>query len=58
VVLRCPDCGWRGWAVDREPTNTSVAAVEPIPEPPNLRDSPLARTERADIRLEELDRIE
>jgi hypothetical protein len=31
--------------------------ADAIPDPPNLRDSPLTRTERADVRLEELDRI-
>lgn len=57
VVFRCRDCGWRGWALD---SATAIAAgvAPPIPEPPNLDDSPLARTERADIRLEELDRMD
>ena len=58
VLFRCPDCGWRGWALD-----SGAAIVEPvpdasIPDPPNLQKSRLARTERAEISLEELDRIE
>jgi hypothetical protein len=34
-----------------------IAPFAEPPTPPNLDDSPLARTDRRDIRLEELDRI-
>jgi hypothetical protein len=55
VAFRCPDCGWRGWTTDTESMIVVTAPVT-IPEPPNLRGSALARTERAVINLEELDR--
>ena len=58
VVFRCGACGWRGWAFDADLVSAAPAAPATFPEPPNLRDSPLARTERGDIRLEELDRID
>jgi len=54
VAYRCADCGWRGWGVFR---GTVVIPVAMVPDPPNLDDSPLARTERGDLGLEELDRI-
>jgi len=57
-MFRCPDCGWRGWALGDESIIAAVSGPTSIPEPPNLRASPLARTERREIRLEELDRIE
>jgi hypothetical protein len=58
VLFRCPDCGWRGWATDPGASVVAAAPVSASPDPPNLQHSPLARTGRAEIRLEELDRIE
>jgi hypothetical protein len=58
MAFRCPDCGWRGWAFDTDSAIVAAAAPVSIPEPPNLQASALARTERAEIRLEELDTIE
>ena len=57
AAYRCIDCDWRGWALDIGSSIVTATAPDAIPNPPNLDDSPLARTERRDIRLEELDRI-
>jgi len=58
AAYRCVDCDWRGWAPDTGSSTVIGIVADPFPEPPNLQDSPLARTERGDIRLEELDRID
>jgi predicted RNA-binding Zn-ribbon protein involved in translation (DUF1610 family) len=60
---RCPDCGWRGWGPDtgprfsREELESSSLAV--APDPPNLKDTPLAREERRPMKLDlgELDNV-
>ena len=57
AAYRCVDCDWRGWALDTGPS-IAAAVTAAAPDPPNLDDSRLARIERGDIRLEELDRIE
>jgi len=57
AAYRCVDCDWRGWALDTGSSTAAAIPADAIPDPPNLRDSPLTRTERAGVRLEELDRI-
>jgi hypothetical protein len=58
ATYRCVDCDWRGWALDTGSSVVAATAADAVAEPLNLKDSPLARIERRDIRLEELDRIE
>jgi len=58
---RCSDCGWRGWGVDSGPLfspdviEASFRAM--APDPPNLKETALAREEREvrDVDLSELD---
>jgi predicted RNA-binding Zn-ribbon protein involved in translation (DUF1610 family) len=59
-VFRCHDCGWRGWGADEGPTVTDlereVAARAAAPDPPNLKDTALARNNRrAPIDISSLD---
>ncbi|HKB11909.1 MAG TPA: hypothetical protein VKD69_14705 [Vicinamibacterales bacterium] len=55
VLFRCPDCGWRGWAIDTGEV-MSGSMIADIPQLPNLRRIGLARDGRADVDLEQLDR--
>jgi predicted RNA-binding Zn-ribbon protein involved in translation (DUF1610 family) len=49
-VFRCLECSWRGWGADEGPTATDVereiAARAAAPDPPNLKDTALARNDR------------
>jgi predicted RNA-binding Zn-ribbon protein involved in translation (DUF1610 family) len=51
-LYRCPDCQWRGWALDSGPHFSDVdrtAAERALaPEPPNLQGTELARTKTAE----------
>ena len=56
---RCRACQWRGWKsigiVDEDP---SVSQRVAAPDPPNLKGTPFARTDRrAELNLKELDRF-
>jgi len=57
AMFRCPDCGWRGAALDQVVTVPAAPAPRAIPEPANLKGSALARPRRVGPALEELDRI-
>lgn len=55
--FRCDACGWRGWAYDLPPETGWTTG--PIPEPPNLKSTPLAlRDRRAAFDPRELDRFD
>jgi len=59
-MFRCHDCSWRGWGADEAPTAADVereaAARGDAPEPPNLKDTGLARNDqREPIDIKRLD---
>jgi DNA-directed RNA polymerase subunit RPC12/RpoP len=60
-LYRCPDCGWRGWAVDDGPSfseiERTIAGRALAPDPPNLAGTALARDAAgaADVDLDALD---
>jgi hypothetical protein len=59
---RCANCGWRGWAADAGPSfspdQVEAAARVLAPDPPNLKETVLAREARRpqDVDLNQLDR--
>jgi C4-type Zn-finger protein len=55
-MWRCADCGWRSAAADTGARTTTPKPHGAMVDPPNLQHSALARTERAVVNLEELDR--
>ncbi len=48
--FRCRDCGWRGWAPESgpyfSPDEVESASRAVVPDPPNLKETALAREER------------
>jgi hypothetical protein len=59
--FRCRDCGWRGWAPDSGPHFSSdeveSASRAVVPDPPNLKETALAREQRRpqEVDLRKLD---
>ena len=58
--FRCSACAWRGWAYDVPPViSGTVDTGAAAPEPPNLKNTPLAlRDRRAGFDPRELDRFD